>query len=319
MAPALGAIDGPLSGRVRRVLDRPSHVRSGLRRRFVAWALALMRSAGVGAAVWPRHGVSQATQAAGRGAAQNTQASGPATAGDWQVTETEHFEIRYGAALANEIDRVEEAAERAYPQVSGRLAEDLSFKVPLLLFATREEFERQGFAPGANLSSFAEPTGHLVVVLVEEWGDDLVQRLAHELTHVFAFEAIPRSDPGVSVPLWFDEGLADYAAGTWSDSDQATLRGLVASGDLPAMSTAEGHAGFENPRVVYALGHAAFDFVEARSGQAAVGAFMHALGSGGSGPVPYLDALGMTPAAFDVAFSEYLRRRFAPSPDAPGR
>jgi hypothetical protein len=31
-----------------------------------------------------------------------------------------------------------------------------------------------------------------------------------------------------------------------------------------------------------------------------------------SAPVPYRDALGMTPAAFDVAFSEYLRRRFAP-------
>ena len=93
---------------------------------------------------------------------------------------------------------------------------------------------------------------------------------------MFAFEAIPRSESGGRVPLWFDEGLADYAAGTWSDTDQAILRGLVASGDLPAMSTAEGHAGFENPRVVYALGHAAFDFVATEWGQAAVGAFMHA-------------------------------------------
>ena len=321
-APALGATDGPLGGRARRILDQPSDARPGLRRRLLAWAVALMLCVGIGASVWPRHGVSHATQAAGTGAARNARPPAPAAAVDWQMTETEHFEIRYVAALAGDIDRVEAAAERAYRRVSGRLAEDLSFKVPLLLFATREEFERQDVAPGANLTgigSFSEPTGNRVVVLVGEWGDDLFQRLAHELTHVFAFEAIPRSDPGRSVPLWFDEGLADYAAGTWSDTDQAALRGLVASGDLPAISTAEGHAGFENPRVVYALGHAAFDFVETRWGQAAVGAFMHAFGSGGSGPVPYRDALGMTPAAFDVAFSEYLRRRFAPSPDAPGR
>ena len=321
-APALGATDGPLGGRVRRILDRPAEPRPGMRRRFIAWALALALCAGTGAAVWPGHGSSHATQAAGAGAVQSTQARRSVAAVDWRVSETERFEIRYDAALAGDIDRVEAAAEQVYRRVSARLAEDLSFKAPLILFGSREEFERQDVAPGANLtgiSAFSEPAGNRIVVLVEEWGDDLVQRIAHELTHVFAFEAIPRSDPGGSVPLWFDEGLADYAAGTWSDADQGILRGLAASGDLPAMSTVEGHAGFENPRVVYALGHAAFDFVEAEWGQAAVGAFMHAFGPGGSALDPYQEALGMTPAAFDAALADYLRTRFAPGPAAPGR
>ncbi len=325
-APALGAADGPLSGRVRRILERPPRQRPRSRGRMVAWAVALVLCAGIGAAVWPRLGpthATHATQTAGTGAVQGVQATPPAAAVDWRTSETEHFEIRYGPSLADDIDRVEAAAEGAYRRVSERLADDLPFGVPLILFAAREEFERQDVAPGANLSgvvSFSEPAGNRIVVLVEEWGDDLVARISHELTHVFAFEAVPRSDSGTGVPLWIDEGLADYGVGTWSETDEGVLRGLVASGEIPAMSTVEGGAGFENPRVVYALGHAAFDFVEAEWGREAVTAFLRAFGTAGERAAgPYRDAFGLTPAEFDAAFADYLRARFAPGPDAPRR
>ena len=320
-APALGAADGPLSGRVRRILDRPHGTRPRSRGRVVAWALALVLCAGIGASVWPRRVVGDAAEAAGPAGPQTARTDRPAGAVDWQASETEHFDIRYGAALADDIDRVEAAAERAYRRVSERLADDLPFRTPLILYATREEFERQDVAPGANLAgiaSFSEPAGNRIVVLVEERGDDLVARIAHELTHVFAFEAVPRSDSGPGVPLWIDEGVADYGVGTWSEADETILRSLVESGTVPALSTAEGHAGFENPRVVYALGHAAFDFVEAEWGQATVGAFLRAFGSAGPPAAsPYQNVLGLTPAAFDAAFGDYLRARFAPGAETP--
>ena len=49
---ALGAADGPLSGRVGRILDRPSDARPRFGRRIVAWAAALALCAGIGAALW---------------------------------------------------------------------------------------------------------------------------------------------------------------------------------------------------------------------------------------------------------------------------
>ena len=320
-APALGAADGPLSGRVRRILDRPSHARPRFGRRIAAWAAALVLCAGIGTAVWPRQAATYATQAGGTGGVQGAPTTPEAVAVDWRASETAHFEIRYGAAFADDIDRIEAAAESAYRRVSERLADDLPFRVPLILFATREDFERQDLAPGADLTgvaSFSEPAGNRIAVLVEEWGDDLVARISHELTHVFAFEAVPRADPGVGVPLWIDEGLADYGAGTWSEADEDILYGLVQSAAIPALSTVEGRAGFENPRVMYVLGHAAFDFVEAEWGREAITAFMRAFGTAGEGAAgPYQDVLGLTPAVFDAAFADYLRARFAPGPAAP--
>ena len=318
-APVVAATDGPLSGRVRRILERPPEPRPRSRGRMAAWAVALVLCAGIGAAGWPRRGASDATQAAATSAGQTAQAPRPASATGWQTSRTEHFEIRYGAALEDDIDRVEAAAERAYRRVSERLAEELGSRTPLMLFATRAEFERQDIAPGANLSgiaSFSEPTRNRIAVLVEEWGDELVARISHELTHIFAFEIVPRSYSGPGVPLWIDEGLADYGVGTWSEADEGLLRGLVASGDIPSVSTVEGHGGFDNPRVVYALGHAAFDFIEAEWGREAVTAFLRTLGTAGDRTAgPYQDVLGLTPSAFDARFADYLRARFAPGPD----
>lgn len=50
--PVLAATDGPLSGRVRRILKRPSEPRPRSRGRIVAWAVALALCAGIGAALW---------------------------------------------------------------------------------------------------------------------------------------------------------------------------------------------------------------------------------------------------------------------------
>ena len=310
VAPVVAATGGPLSGRVRRILDRPPEHRARIRGRMAAWAGALVLCTGIGAALWPWHGATHATQAAGTGAVQSAQTTPPAAAVDWRTSETDHFEIRYGTALADDIDRVEAAAERAYRRVSERLADDLPFRVPLILFATREEFERQDVVPGADLSgiaSFSEPAGNRIAVLVEEWGDDLVARISHELTHVFAFEAVPRSDSGSArSPLGRRGSGPDYGMGTWSEirrGDPAQPRG--SPGDIPSMSTVVGRGGFENPRVAYALGHAAFDFVEAEWGRETVGAFMRAFGTAGERPAgPYQDVLGLTPAAFDARFAD---------------
>ena len=148
VAPALGAGDGILDTRIRRILDRPCDARPGLHRRVAAWALALLLCAGIGAAVWPRHGVAHATRAAGTGAEQRIQAPGSAAAVEWQVSETEHFEIHYGAALADDVDRVEAAAEQAYRRVSGLLAEDLPFRTTLIAYS-REEFDLGCQSPGS--------------------------------------------------------------------------------------------------------------------------------------------------------------------------
>ena len=66
------------------------------------------------------------------------------------------------------------------------------------------------------------------------------------------------------------------------------------------------------PRLVSAFGHAAFDFIESRSGKAGVRQFLLALRqAAGTGADPFQAAFQLRRDEFDQAFESYLRDRFA--------
>ncbi len=313
---ALAATTGSLTHRVRRILRLP-HVREPRSLSEAAsLMLALVLVLGVGALRLPGVDVSGATPAATeRATAQQEPLASPDTF-DWRVYGTSHFDIYYYPALANDLDRIEEAAELAYERVTAALEYNLAFRVPLILFKTRDEFEQQNIAPGASLrgvNAFSEPYRNRIVVLVDDW-EQLHPVIAHELTHLFAFDIIPREPaPGRGrVPRWVDEGLADYVADAWTPEDLATLRETVVTNSVPRMSAFESEDGSSEMRLTYVLGHAVFDFIEATHGKAAVTQFLFELRRNvidGTGDL-YQAAFYQTPDEFDEAFTAYLNARF---------
>src|SRR5262249_59028995 len=107
---------------------------------------------------------------------------------------------------------------------------------------------------------------------------DLLYRLiTHELTHQFQYDIIPTSLIRRSVPLWMNEGQADYMTGYWRPIDLMTVRDAAVADIIPKMSHLEGYGSFSNPRLIYNLGHAVFEFIESRWGKEGVRTFMFSL------------------------------------------
>ena len=187
--------------------------------------------------------------------------------------------------------------------------------MPLILFKTRAEFERQDIVPDADLggiSSFAEPERDRIVLLIDGEAGPLDRRITHELTHIFAFDIIPRSPIRSSIPVWVDEGLADYMTAASEREDLDQLRDLVTAGGVPKMTALVG-APSRPRRLPYNLGHAVFDFIEASYGKAGVRQFLLELrrdAVDGTDDLGYQAAFQLTPNEFDEAFERYLKERF---------
>ena len=81
------------------------------------------------------------------------------------------------------------------------------------------------------------------------------------------------------------------------------------------MTRLDGNGGSRDPRLVYGLGHAAFDFIESRWGKPGVRQFIFWLRqtANNSGD-PYEGALQVRRDEFDQGFEQYVRERFAGSP-----
>ena len=235
---------------------------------------------------------------------------------DWHIYETDHFEIYYYPEHEEHLGRIASYAESAYAQISADLTHDLPDLVPLMVFKTHSEFEQQNIMPGQSLDgvgAFAEPYLGRIALPIDEPPDQLYRLIAHELTHQFAFDIIPRGVIRAGIPLWVDEGLADYMAGVWRPNDLMMVRDASLADILPAMSEMQGYGGFANLRVVYNLGHAAFEFIEERWGKEGVRQFLFSLRKtvvGGGGDI-YKDAFDLPAEEFDNEFESWIRDRFA--------
>jgi len=239
---------------------------------------------------------------------------------DWHTYQTEHFEIYYYPEIEPHLERVAGYAESAYQHVSSELKHDLSMKLPLILFSTASEFWQQNVQPGQaqeGVGAFAEPGRYRIVMPIDEPSDLLYRLIVHELTHQFQFDIIPTGLIRRNMPLWVFEGMSDYMTGYWRPLDIMTVRDAAVSDIVPKMSEMEEYGGFSNPRLIYNLGHAAFEFMESKWGKEGVRAYVFALRRsviGGSDDA-YQEAFQMTPEEWDQQFDRYLKERFKPFRD----
>ncbi len=237
----------------------------------------------------------------------------------WRIYTTDHFEIYYYPEIEPHLERVTSYAESAYQLVSSDLKHDLAFKVPLVLYKTQSEFQQQNIEPSElpeGVLAFAEPYRNRMVLPIDEPSDALYRLITHELTHIFEFDIIPRSLLRRGLPLWVDEGLADYMTSYWQPFDLMSVRDAAIADIIPPMSDFQG-VQFADGRLPYNLGHAAFEFIESRWGKEGLRQFLFALRKAviGGGESAYEEAFRLKPEEFDEQFAKYLKDRFKPFRD----
>jgi len=239
---------------------------------------------------------------------------------NWQIYTTDHFEIYFYPEVQPHLERIASYAESAYQQISADLKHDLSFKVQLIIFKTHSEFEQENVDPGAGVEgvgAFAEPFRQRIVAPIDDPPDRLYGLIVHELTHQFQFDIIPQTLIRRSVPLWVNEGGADYERGQWEPLDLMVVRDAAIADVVPKMSQLEGYGTAGPSRLIYNLGHAVFEFIEAKYGKEGIRQFMFALRKSviGGGEDAYEEALKLKKEEFDEAFERYLKERFKPFRD----
>ena len=235
---------------------------------------------------------------------------------DWKIYKTDHFEIHYYPELEQHLERIASYAESAYAQISADLKKDLAERVPLVLFKTQSEFQENNIAGETpeGVLAFAEPERNRMVLPIDEPPDQLYRLITHELTHVFEFDIVPRGLGG-GLPLWIDEGLANYMAGYWNVLDLMQVRDAALTDNVPKMSEFESQP--LTGRLPYAMGHATFEFIESRWGKEGVRAFLFSLRKSvlGGSDSAYEEALKLKPEDFDDDFDRYIKERFKPFRD----
>jgi hypothetical protein len=174
--------------------------------------------------------------------------------------------------------------------------------------------------PGAaqeGVGAFAEPSRYRIVMPMDEPSDLLYRLTVHELAHQFQYDIIPTTLIRQNLPLWVFEGMSDYMTGIWRSIDLMTVRDAAVADIIPKMSELQGYGNTGDVRLIYNLGHAAFEFIESRWGKEGVRQFVFALRKSviGGGDNAFEEAFEMDADEWDQQFDRYLKDRFKPFRD----
>ena len=169
-----------------------------------------------------------------------------------------------------------------------------------------------------GVAAFAEPQRDRMVLPIDEPPDQLYRLITHELTHVFEFDIIPRGLVQRGIPLWVDEGLADYMAGVWNPIDLMNVRDVAIADIVPKMTEFEGYGGFSQPapRLQPRSRRLRVHGIEVGQGRRApVRLLACARASSAAATTPFEEAFRIKADEFDQQFEKYLKDRFKPFRD----
>ena len=198
---------------------------------------------------------------------------------DFQILETEHFDVYYYPDEESSARIAARLAERWYARLSRVLEHDLKGRQALILYGSQPEFAQTNVVNsflGEGIGGVTELARRRIVMPFATTLRESERILGHELTHAFQFDLARHSRGGLGWPLWSIEGLAQYLSLGGSDAETAMWLRDAVRWDLLPERQHEAARKFSP----YRYGHALWAYMAGRFGDHVVPAILKAREAG---------------------------------------
>lgn len=191
---------------------------------------------------------------------------------DWYYIQTPNFDIYFYEGEDTLAVFAADALEKAYENIREELNYTLSDRVPVIIYASHNEFQQTNVIPDLipeGVGGFTEVFQSRMVIPFTGSYEDFRHVLHHELTHAVWFDllygnAVRRifsREALFNPPLWFSEGYAEYSSRHgWDLEADMFLRDATVEGYLPPLE-------FLNGFLAYKAGQSAINFIVEKYGQ----------------------------------------------------
>lgn len=201
----------------------------------------------------------------------------------WLTLKTPHFMIYFYQGEERLARNTEVIAERAYHYLSETLGHQFSKQIPLIIYASSDDFQQTEVIEGLigeGLGGVTESLRGRIILPFQGSYQEFNHVLLHELVHAFQFDLLDEAGSGfsllssVSIPLWFVEGMAEYLSEPSNPLTDMWLADAVANDTLPSGKKIEG---LEDIRV-YRFGESLITYLVENYGQDQLGEILRYVG-----------------------------------------
>ena len=168
---------------------------------------------------------------------------------DWSFITSPHFDIYYYGDASDLAQYTAEKGEEAYEQISKHLRWTLRKRVPIIIYHSHNDFQQTNVVlpyMREGIGGVTELFKNRVVIPFEGDYAQFRHVIHHELVHALINDMIYGSAQNVysgrvrlRVPLWANEGLAEYLSMNWDTQSDMILRDLAVHEDMPTVQQLE--------------------------------------------------------------------------------
>ncbi len=240
---------------------------------------------------------------------------------DWEYIQSPHFDIYFYTGGDELATFTSEIAEQAYEQISKHLRWEIKKPISIIVYNSHNDFQQTNviseYMP-EGVGGVTELFKNRVVLPFEGSYEQFRHVIHHELVHAVindmiyggSIQSIISGRVRLRIPLWVNEGLAEYLSMNWDTRADMILRDIAIHERMPHINELYGF-------LAYKGGQSIWRFIAEKYGREKVGEILIAMKQTQNTETGFERALGMDFDELTQQWHTYLKKMYWP--DVAGR
>jgi len=237
---------------------------------------------------------------------------------NWQVLQTQHFNIYYYPEMRDMTEKGAAFAEESFNILESKFNFSVTRRIPLIFYSSHLHFEQTNVSPGfipEGVGGFFEYIKGRVVIPANGDIFRFKRVIRHELVHVFMHAKLynvfrkHNMVEGAPVPLWFTEGLAEFWSGGWDAMGEMVLKDAVLNNYIVGLKNIYSING---TFMMYKVGQDVLSYIAQKFGPDKILQLLENLWQFNSFQECFKDVIGLSYKEFDFQYLYHLKKRYYP-------
>jgi Tol biopolymer transport system component len=235
---------------------------------------------------------------------------------EWYFIQTEHFDIYFSKDGKTVAEFASKAAEDALASISKNLNYRINNRIALILYYSQNDFQETNVTDeylSEGIGGFTELFKNRVVLPFTGNYKMFRHVIHHELVHAVvndmfyggSMQNVISNNISIRLPLWFNEGLAEYLSLGWDTNTDMFIRDAAINEYLPDIPNLSNY-------FAYRGGQAVFNYIAKKYGDQKVGELVNNIKSKGSLEDGLKTSIGLTLEELNERWKKDIKREFWP-------
>ncbi|MDP2300899.1 MAG: peptidase MA family metallohydrolase [Ignavibacteria bacterium] len=235
---------------------------------------------------------------------------------EWYFIQTEHFDIYFSKDGKTTAEFASKAAEDALASISQNLNYRINNRIALILYYSQNDFQETNVTDeylSEGIGGFTELFKNRVVLPYTGNYKMFRHVIHHELVHAVindmfyggSMQNVISNNISIRLPLWFNEGLAEYLSLGWDTNTDMFIRDAAINEYLPDIPNLSNY-------FAYRGGQAVFNYIAKKYGEQKVGELVNNIKSKGSLEDGLKTSIGLTLEELNERWKKDIKREFWP-------